>query len=561
MANLPLENRPVGCVHWSFEVKPVLINNVAFTPAEAPNQRLYLVTERIIQFCLVMYALFAPHSIAITQGSYLLGALAWGVQLVATRNFKQLKTPADIALFGFFACCFASSIFSYNMLLSLNGLRSPAFFLAFYFVSSRTRTLRSAAFLAFALVGSCLINVAYSGARLAIGQGVKIDAIASTSPLADSDLQTGDVILAVDNHKVKNAQDISQIVDSSRGRVSIDFQRKETLSSTSVSRKAIKESPGAGTERLGIVTSPGRNFRITGFYNHYETYAEVLSLIASLAIGLLIAVPRKASLTALFLGISALLITAALILTSTRSGMLALGASLLVMTLASYRRRAALLALALIAIVAPIASFELQRSRGISFLDPQEGSTAYRLEVWREALGLIKNDPVVGIGKGSEGSLKESLGLFDNGKLPASHFHSTPIQIATWWGLAALICYMSFMVVLVVETWRTAAAAHVRNHRASWGIALGVLGALIAFNVNSLAQFNFGDGEVVMAFWLLAGISFAVRRLEKEPRSDSTSANKVQGPESNTSDRNRFPEPEIASESTGQAAAVTQRSP
>ena len=48
---------------------------------------------------------------------------------------------------------------------------------------------------------------------------------------------------------------------------------------------------------------------------------------------------------------------------------------------------------------------------------------------------------------------------------------------------------------------------------ASWGVALGVLGAVVGFNVSSLVQFNFGDGEVAMTFWLLTGLAFGVRRL------------------------------------------------
>jgi len=42
---------------------------------------------------------------------------------------------------------------------------------------------RWASFLAFALVGSCLINVGYSAAQLAIGRAVRIDSIAPTSPI------------------------------------------------------------------------------------------------------------------------------------------------------------------------------------------------------------------------------------------------------------------------------------------------------------------------------------------------------------------------------------------
>src|SRR5262249_55487660 len=56
-----------------------------------------------------------------------------------------------------------------------------------------------------------------------------------------------------------------------------------------------------------------------------------------------------------------------------------------------------------------------------------------------------------------------------------------------------------------------------------WGMALGGTGAAVAFNVSSLAHFNFGDGEVVMAFWLLSGLVFALRRIELETAAGSKS--------------------------------------
>jgi hypothetical protein len=57
-----------------------------------------------------MYAIFAPHSIALTQGAYLIGLGVWAVQLAATRNLNQKTSGVDIALFGFFACCVVSII-------------------------------------------------------------------------------------------------------------------------------------------------------------------------------------------------------------------------------------------------------------------------------------------------------------------------------------------------------------------------------------------------------------------------------------------------------------------
>ena len=39
------------------------------------------------------------------------------------------------------------------------------------------------------------------------------------------------------------------------------------------------------------------------------------------------------------------------------------------------------------------------------------------------------------------------------------------------------------------------------------GILLGVLGALTAFLLSSLVNYNYGDAEVAMMFWFLMGIA------------------------------------------------------
>ena len=545
-----------------------LIKAVASGPAQEPS-RLITITDYVIQFSLVMYALFAPHGIAICQGAFLLGAVAWGIQLLVRRPIKGPNTPVDIALFGFFACCTASAVFSYYPLGSLDGLRSQAFFLAFYFVSGRIRSLRAAKLLAVAIVGSCLLNVAYSAGRLAVGRGIRIDSFSQGSPLLGYDLVVGDVILQADGQKVDSQQDLSRVADSSRGRINLAYQRTEEVRQVQVSRQAVRESPGKGAERLGISTSPGRNFRIMGFYSHYETYAEVLQLIASLAIGMLIAAGWKRRTPAVLLSGAVVLLGWALFMTSTRSVMFALGISAVVMSIASMNRRIMLIAGVIVLIAAPIAVLKVERSRGISFVDRNEGSTLYRLEVWREALRLVATNPVVGIGKGSEGEMKKTLGLFDHGKLPPGHFHSTPIQVATWWGLPALVFYVAFMTILIHEIWKVGRVCKSRGDTASWGVALGVLGAVVGFNVSSLVQFNFGDGEVAMTFWLLTGIVFAVRRLTLEASAGAEVSSESPGggrggpipalSGSGRSDKSPLQKPEEASEQTGPVVTARPR--
>lgn len=525
------------------------------TPAQHPrSQRVYVVTQRVILVSLVMYALFAPHSIAITQTSYLLGLVAWGVQLIATREFRQRKSPVDIALFGFFACCVVSSFLSYDPLVSTKGLKSPAFFLAFYFVSTNVKSLRFASFLVLALIVSCLANVGYSAVTLGIGRGLQIDSITPDSPFANESIKVGDVIVEADDRVVNTRDDLVRIVDSQRGRLRLKLQRNEAVSETSVPRQAIREAAGVGFDRLGITTSPGRNFRVMGFYSHYETYAEVLQLIAAMAVGLLMAIPNKRSRTAWFLILVIPLFVVTLVLTSTRAALLGLATAVGVMALSNSRRRAAVAVMAGILIMLPLALVAVERARGISVFDPEEGSTAWRLEVWREAFGIIKDNPLVGIGKGSEAKLKQSLGLYDKGKLPPGHFHSTPVQIAVWWGVLALIFYCSLMAIVVAETWRLIKKVKPRGEWQLLGIALGGLGAVVAFNVSSIVHFNFGDGEVVMAFWLLTGLVFAVRRIAFEDRDASKPEGITMPPSPDNSHRSPLPERATAVEPSVQAA-------
>jgi O-antigen ligase/polysaccharide polymerase Wzy-like membrane protein/PDZ domain-containing protein len=496
------------------------------------------------------YAIFAPHSIALTQGAFLIGLAAWAAQMAMSRNVRIPRTPVDIALLGFFACCVVSSFFSYDPLVSVKGLRSPAFFLAFYFVSNKIKSARMASFLAFAIVASCLVNVVYSGVRLGIGRGIRVNSISEESPFANKALTVGDIILEADDQPVNSIEDLSRISDSSRGQLRIKYQRSEAIGEISISRKL----DGAGVERFGITTSPGRNFRVMGFYSHYETYAEVLQLIAALAIGLLIALPQKRSAAGFVLCGLIALIAGALFLTSTRAAIAGLTIAVAVMAFASARRRYLIAGLLSIALLTPLAFLMVERSRGISIFDAGEGSTAYRLEVWREAFGLIKDHPIIGIGKGSEGKLKDIWGLYEDGRLPPGHFHSTPIQIAVWWGLPALMLYCSMMAIFAAEIWRFAKRSKNEKQWSLHGIALGGLGALAAFNVSSLVHFNFGDGEVVMMFWLLIGLAFAARRITIESRDQEQSLHKSHTPSEDNLSKNPDLEPATIVEPTARAA-------
>jgi O-antigen ligase len=105
-------------------------------------------------------------------------------------------------------------------------------------------------------------------------------------------------------------------------------------------------------------------------------------------------------------------------------------------------------------------------------------------------------------------------GLFDEGRLPVGHMHSTPLQIAVERGIPALIAWVIFVIVYGVMLLRLARSKKL-NDWIERGIVLGALGGLVGFVASGMVHYNFGDSEVVMIFYFIMGLSLAVARETK----------------------------------------------
>lgn len=458
------------------------------------------------------FAVAAPHSIAGSQGGFLAAAFFWLLARLLAFNFPVRRTPLDWPLLGLFFWATLSGIFSYQPRSSINGLRGLAFFTVFYLISTRAAQsprARMAWQLAVTLIVSCMFNVGMSILQKSRGDGLQIVSMTERSRLRRANFLVGDVLQTADGRPITSLQMLSELVDSGPrdSFITIGIRRKELQFSINITRKRIQKVKNvAGAERFGITVEPARDFRAHGFYNHYATYAEVLQIIASLALGFLLVCPRRWPLL-LALGLAGIGLITALIFTATRAPLAALGLSALAMAvMAAGKRRLAVIGLLVVAL--PVGVYAISKWRGVGLIDTHDGSTVWRLEIWKEGLQLVKRDPILGIGKGSERKRWKEWGLFRNGELPPGHFHSTPLQVAVWWGLPALALYLGVMV----QAFRMLVGFLARPQQ-DWrqrAVVLGVFGALVGFNASSIVHFNFGDGEVVMVLWLALGLAMAV---------------------------------------------------
>ncbi|HEY0375995.1 MAG TPA: O-antigen ligase family protein [Pyrinomonadaceae bacterium] len=490
--------------------------------------------DRAITFWLFALAASAPHSIAATQISWGCGLVLWAARLLVRPRPGVPKTPIDYALLGFFVLTVVSSLFSYDRATSVGKLRAASLFTIVYLVACNVHGRRALRLLAVTLIASCAVNVLYTFGERAVGRGIRLEGVAAASPLRaavfvredktedPTPVEDRDIVLEVDGRRVRSPEELAAALDASSAGASeaalVRIYRTEWSPVLKVPRGRLLAG-ATPLERLGVSNwSRGREWRAAGFYGHYTTYAEALQLIASLAFGLFIALRKKLGAGGVLLLVALAGMGGALLLTVTRASWLAFLVSAFVVVLAGARSRRMIIALAACALPVVVAGlFVLQRQRNVGFLDARDQSIVWRETVWREGFDLLRSSPrhlLVGVGMDSIKTHWREWGLFDQGRLPVGHMHSTPLQLAVERGVPALLAWL-----LVVFAYARMLLRLARKTSAdSWverGIVLGALGGLAGFVTSGMVHYNFGDSEVVMIFYFIMGLSLVVWRLAR----------------------------------------------
>lgn len=471
---------------------------------------------------LVLMAVFAPHSIAATQSAWLTGMTAYFIRLIAfPRTFAGIS-KLDIALFGLFIWSVISSIFSYAPDISLGMLKPTLVFLIVYFTAGNLRTRTAVVFLCATLIVSCMFNVLLTPVERIIGRGVEVHGVDPSGALARANIKDGDTILAIGKQKISSPEEIIDAIlrdGAAPLRVyKTDYEIRPTLTREDVSLRDTTE------EMLGFTTwDRSHTWRSAGFYGHYTTYGEVLQLIMSLTLGLGVAlfarwrITKTANQKLLLIVIAAslALMTLALVLNVTRASQGGLVVSGFLIILLALGRKWVLVG-ALIALpVIGAALVVLQQTREVGFFDSKDNSTTWRQTVWNEGAELWTASPrnfVLGVGMDSIKRYAKEWRLFDDGRLPMGHFHSTPLQLAVERGLPALLLWIAIVGIYGSTLLR----AIRRTAPGDWryrGILLGCFGGLAGFVVSGFVHSNLGDAEVAMVFYILMASSLTLIRL------------------------------------------------
>ena len=483
--------------------------------------------EWLVLGCLFLFAAAAPHSIAATQTAWLLGMFFWIVRFAFYPPPRVYRTSVDYALLGFFILTGLSAVFSYEPLVSIGKLRAASLFTIVYLVAQNISSRRITRLLAVTLIASCLVNVCYTLGERAWGRGIKIHEVSAGSPLTaaafrnrrtltPTPIVSGDSILTVDGKAIRDAGDLATALAASPNsqQAEVKIYRVEWMPVLEVPRGQLL-SGSTPEEQLGISGwSVSRDWRASGFFGHYVTYAETLQLILALALGLFVCLPGKRSWAGVVLLLVLAAFSFALILTVTRATWVAAVLSAAIILVCGSSRKTVLLGAAVVLPLIVAGLFVLRQQRSINFVDRKDQSTSWRETVWREGFNLLVSNPrhlLLGVGMDSIKAHKNEWGLFDNGRLPPGHMHSNLLQLALERGLPALLCWLWLLGVYARMLWRLEGSQLI-NDWLERCVILGALGGLCGFFLSGLVHYNWGDSEVVMIWYFIMGLTLAIHR-------------------------------------------------
>jgi len=240
-----------------------------------------------------------------------------------------------------------------------------------------------------------------------------------------------------------------------------------------------------------------------GAFSHYQTFSNVFFLLFCISLGQA-ALSDTGRMRRLWVAVCFLL-GVTVLLTYTRGIWLAALGAVVFTALFSGRWKPSLaVAGAGVVVIAFSLSSPVMTSRARTIFETERNVERFLL--WETTWNMIREHPRLGVGVGSFQRIQEEF-VREEVVLPMSrsHSHNNLLQVTAERGLFGLFLFLWIWYVIVKEGFTV--ILRQRGKRGfSFSLVLGSLAGMLGFFLDGLFQNNFGDTEVVMLFWLMAGL-------------------------------------------------------
>ncbi len=464
---------------------------------------------------LSLYVVFAPHSVAGGAIAIAIASLGWIIRALSGGGLGLSWTKFDLIIALSLLWTFGSSLLSYQPAISLAKFQASWCVLIFY-LTRAVLTKRSALLLVGVLIASGCLGALYSVYDMIRGRGVVVVSLNEQSPFRSAGIQPGDTIWRIARRRVYSPEDIDRTLRS--------LPSDTVVSVSVISRAEHVERPGLKiTSAMKAQSSPsgvvghGRDhqFRASGWTRHYQTFAEVLQMVAQLALGLALAHFRNHGPNRFFrLTLpAAALLTLGIVLTAMRSVLVAFVVAAFVIAWRSTRSAGRVIVTFALFFCLAFGSVVVWQTRAPRALLFGDDSSSLRNRIASVGISRVMLHPVFGHGMDAMKKHWREWGFPGDDVL---HLHSTPLQLAFDRGLPMLLLWLWMMLAFWIYISRAERKARETSDTGSYGLLLGILGALTGFLISSLGNYNYGDSEAVMLFWWLMGAGLVLGRDEKE---------------------------------------------
>jgi hypothetical protein len=473
-------------------------------PTKAEPSQLAKLGQQIALGGLGIYVLFAPHSVAASAIGVGVAGGGWLIRTLGTGSLGLRRSKFDLIILLSLLWTVVSALLSEEPRISIAKLTASWTVFLFY-LTRATLTRRSIMVLVALLIVSGCAGAIYSAFDLFRGRGVVVETIATASPLQQVGIVPGDTIWRVGGRRVYSVTDIDDILRQTPAGT--------PLTIGIISRGEQVERPGLVAGQPSGLAGSNRNhrFRASGLTRHYQTFAELMQMIGLLTLGIALAHLRNHGANRLFriALVAASLLTLGLVFTAMRTVIVAFVVGATVIAWRSLRGAYKLVFTFTLFFVIAFGAMVVWQTRDRNALLLGDPSSSLRLQIARVGLSRIPVHPIFGHGMDAIKLHWNEWGFPGKDIL---HLHSTPLQLAFDRGLPMLLLWLWMMGAFWLMLSGASRESEDASNTTSYGILLGTLGALTAFLVSSLVNYNYGDAEVAMMLWFLMGIAL----VEKE---------------------------------------------
>jgi O-antigen ligase len=254
---------------------------------------------------------------------------------------------------------------------------------------------------------------------------------------------------------------------------------------------------------LGFPAPALRDGRATGWFGHPLTFAGQQAMVI-LGLAAIAATRGRRLGSACRWALPLPLLAAGLIASAARGAFASAVAGLL--TLACWGRGARRgLMLTAGAVALGCAGLTLGALLAQRLAAPGSAEVPGRTAMWQVAIDIWREHPLLGAGPGAFRRLAPER--LDISRYRPAHAHSTPLHLLAETGFVGLAAFIALWVrFFVALRRRTARVTEAGEASPSFAAASGI--AVAAFLAMGIVEHNFGDAEVVMLAFFLAGLPF-----------------------------------------------------